>query len=471
MQQADPFVVLCWETDFGYIPPPLLSPRQFTIGVIYPHRSNVAVPHETPHTLVPTGAYDLQATLQACGITEPPDLIVVFTTAVFLATPTNLGAFRCPKLLLCSDTHQFTHPIRRLLDYARKEPFDAVASLFDRHHLHWFLAAGFEQTAWLPGITVQPMTPPWQTRRIDQIGFVGQMASTRHAWREHLLTHVDKAGIPLWARSATREQSAALYAQSLISFNASLSGDLNMRVFEVLSAGGFLLTDRLSPQAGLELLLRPGHDCDIYQDADELLDKIAFYRRSPAAALRIAAQGAQTYQREHTAEHRIAALRDWMLNGHLPDRFNPRHDLRAVASKAAAAHLELRIAMYERLQDVQQLQPGASVLISPGWPLASVMDLIDLVRLRVTIIGPAPDLRAAASAASVLDQMDFIDADAALSRTWDIVLTASANAANQPWRARAARVMFADFSDASDAPRTGVVLRLDEPPSAIITPG
>ena len=64
-----------------------------------------------------------------------------------------------------------------------------------------------------------------------------------------------------------------MYAQSTVSFNASLSGDLNMRVFEVLSAGGFLLTDRLSPQAGLELLLRPGHDCETYGDAEELLDK------------------------------------------------------------------------------------------------------------------------------------------------------------------------------------------------------
>lgn len=446
MQQADPFVVLCWETDFGYIPPPRLSPRQFTIGVNYPHRSNVAVAAEAPHTLLPTGAYDLRDTLQACGITDTPDLIVVFTTSVFLTTPGNLGAFRCPKLLLCSDTHQFAHPIRRLLDYARTEPFDAVASIFDRHHLHWFVAAGFEQAAWLPGLTVQPMSPPWQSQRIDQVGFIGQMAASRHAWRRDLLNRVDQAGIPLCARPATREQSAELYAQSLISFNASLSGDLNMRVFEILSAGGFLLTDRLSPQAGLERLLRPGHDCETYQDADELLDKIAFYRRSPAAALRIAAQGAQTYQREHLPQHAITALRDWMFNGNLPDRCNPRHDLRVPTSKAAAEQLELRIAMYERLQDVQQLQPGSSVLISPGWPVAAVMDLVDLIRLRVAVIGPAPELRAASAAASVLGQLDIIDADAALRQTWDIALTASADAANEPWRSRAARVMFADFS-------------------------
>ena len=293
-------------------------------------------------------------------------------------------------------------------------------------------AAGFGQSAWLPGITVQHLAPPWQTQRIDQIGFVGQMAPSRHVWRKALLQRGAKAGIPLCARQSARAQTAAMYAQSPVSFNASLSGDLNMRVFEVLSAGGFLLTDRLSPQAGLELLLRPGHDCETYGYAEELLDKIAFYRRSPAAALRIAEQGAAPYRTEHLAEHRIRVLHEWMLDGRLPHLFNPRHDLRLAASQAAARQLELRITIYEMLQELQQLQSGLSVLVSPGWPLASVIELADLMRVRVTVIEPTPGLRAASAAASVLGQLAFIDADAAASQCWDIVLTASADAADEP---------------------------------------
>lgn len=443
MPIADPFVVLCWETDPCYMPPPRLSPRQFTIGVRYGRPSNVAVCAEPPSAMVPPGAYDLEATLRAFGIADRPDLIVVWTTSVFLATPVDLGAFHCPKLLLCSDTHQYPRPIRRLLDYAQNEPFDAVASVFDRHHLHWFLAAGFVQAAWLPGITVQHVAAPWRTQRIDQVGFVGQMAPTRHCWRKALLKRVAAAGIPLCAREATRAQSAAMYAQSLVSFNASLSGDLNMRVFEVLSAGGFLLTDRLSPQAGLELLLRPGHDCESYGDAEELLDKIAFYRSAPAAALRIAEQGAATYRREHLAEHRITTLRDWMLDGRLPDLFNPRHDLRVTTSIAAADQLDLRIAVYETLQECQQVSPGASVFVSPEWPVASVMDIADLVRIRVSAISPAPVLHADAAAASMLGQVEFVDIDAAARRDWDIVLTASADGANEPWHGR--RRIFADW--------------------------
>ena len=288
---------------------------------------------------------------------------------------------------------------------------------------------------------------PWQAQRQDQVVFVGQMGPM-HAWRQTLLEGIAEAGIPLLAGQATRAQAAAQFSQSLVSFNGSLNGDLNMRVFEVLSASGFLLTDRLSPQAGLELLLRPGQDCETYQDAHELLDKLAFYRRTPASALRIAEQGAATYQREHLASQRIAVLRQWLLDGVLPGWCNPRHDLRAAASQAGEGRLALRVAIYELAQESQRARPGLSVLVSPGWPVAAVMDLADLVRTQVSVVGPNPALRAAMAAASVSGQVALLEAEAAMGRDWDIVLTTAADAESEPWRRRARRVVFADFGQA-----------------------
>jgi hypothetical protein len=296
MPGAEPSVVLCWEGDPTYIPPLRLSPRQLTVGVRYPRAANAAASLEVPDVLVAPGRYDLADTLRKAGGAGRPDLVVVWSSALRANLPVNLGAIRCPKLLICGDTHHMQRPIGFLLDYARSEPYDAVASAYDRQHLHWFLAAGFENCAWLPGITVQHVPMPWHAQRDDQVVFVGQTGAM-HAWRQTLLDSIAAAGVPLLAGQATRPQAAALFSQSLVSFNGSLNGDLNMRVFEVLSAGGFLLTDRLSPQAGFELLLRPGVDCETYRDAPELLDKIAFYRRSPTAALRIAEQGAATSAR------------------------------------------------------------------------------------------------------------------------------------------------------------------------------
>ena len=444
---AEPFVVLCWESDPGYVAPFHLSPLQLTIGVRYPTPSNVLAHAEPPDILVPPGQYDLEATLRGEGRTEQPDLIVVWSSALRANLPANLGAFRCPKLLICGDTHHMQRPIGCMLDYARAEAFDAVASVYNRQHLHWFLAAGFEDCAWLPGISVQHLPMPWQPQRQDQVVFVGQ-TGPMHAWRLALLEGIAAAGMPLLAGQATRAQAAALFAQSLVSFNASLNGDLNMRVFEVLSAGGFLLTDRLSPQAGLELLLRPGVDCETYQDAPELLDKLAFYRRTPAAALRIAGQGAATYQREHLASQRIAVLRQWLLDGVLQDWCNPRHDLRTPASQAAAGHLALRVAIYELVQESQRARPGLSVLVSPGWPVAAVLDLADLGRTQVSVIAPNPDLRAATADTSISGQVALVETGAAIGRDWDIVLTTAVNAESEPWRRRARRVVFADFNQA-----------------------
>jgi hypothetical protein len=445
MTAADPFVVLCWESDPGYVAPLRLSQRQITIGVRYATPSNVLARREVPDIFVPPGRYDLAATLQQTGNPGQPDLIVVWSSALRANLPSNLAAFHYPKLLICGDTHHMERPIGFMLDYARAEAFDAIASVYNRQHLHWFLAAGFENCAWLPGITVQHIPMPWQPQRQDQVVFVGQ-TGTMHAWRRTLLDGIAAAGLPLLSGQATREQSAELFSQSLVSFNASLNGDLNMRVFEVLSAGGFLMTDRLSSQAGLEVLLRPGVDCETYGDACELLDKVAFYRRSQTEALRIAQQGAATYQREHLAGDRITVLRQWLLEGALPDWCNPRHDLRAAASQAAAGSLMLRVAIYEMVQESQRAKPGLSVLISPGWPIVSVMDLADLARTKVSVVGPNLELQSAAAAAGVSGQVALVDADTAAGREWDIVLTTARDGVSEPWRHRARRVVFADFA-------------------------
>ena len=437
-------VVLCWEGDPSYIAPLRLSSRQVTIGVSHARPANALACPVAPDILVAPGQYDLEATLIEAGWAERPDLIVVWSSALRANLPVNLAAFRCPRLLICGDTHHMQRPIGFMLEYARSEPFDAVASAYDRQHLHWFLAAGFENCAWLPGITVQHMPMPWHAHRDDQVVFVGQTGAM-HTWRQTLLEGIATAGVPLLAGQATRSQAAELFSQSLVSFNGSLNGDLNMRVFEVLSAGGFLLTDRLSPQAGLELLLRPGVDCETYRDERELLDKIAFYRRSPMAALRIAEQGAATYQREHLACNRIALLRRWLLDGVLPDWCNPRHDLRLAASRAATDQIALRVAIYEMVQESQRARSEVTVLVSPGWPVAAVMDLVDLVRTQVSVIAPNPALCAALAAASISGQVALVQIAQAMERDWDIVLTTTTDAAGEPWRHRGRRVVFADF--------------------------
>jgi hypothetical protein len=445
--ETAPLVVLCWETDPGYVPPFRLSPNQITVCVACPQMSQVSGFTGRPDITVPPGVYDLEATLARVGLRDHPALIVVWSSALGANMPTNLGAFHCPKLLICGDTHHMDKPIRRMLDYALAERFDAVASVYDRHHLHWFLAAGFDKCAWLPGISVEHVATAWQSDRADEVVFVGQTGPL-HVYRNTLLQRVKQAGVPVRAGAARRAVSRELYARGAISFNCSLNGDLNMRVFEVLSAGGFLLTDRISASAGLAALLRIGEDYETYRDGDELLDKIAFYRAHPDAALRIAEHGAAHFRYCCLPELRRAELVNWMLDDTLPDVFNPRHDLRAEFSCASVDQLALRVASYEALQHRQQFQPDATVLIPHDWPVAAALDLTDLVRMRLFAIEPWPELRRAAAAAGVLSQLSFISLDAAARRDWDVVLTARQDDSAEPWRARAALVAFAAFRGA-----------------------
>ena len=64
------------------------------------------------------------------------------------------------------------------------------------------------------------------------------------------------------------------FTLSNISLNISLNGDLNLRNFEILSAKSFLLTDKLSDESGLSLLLENGKDYESYSSIDELIEKL-----------------------------------------------------------------------------------------------------------------------------------------------------------------------------------------------------
>ena len=101
--------------------------------------------------------------------------------------------------------------------------------------------------------------------------------------------------MPLRILSCPAEQAARHYGEAHITFNCSLNGDLNMRVFETLGAGGFLLTDRLSPQSGLERLFRDGAHLALYDSPDDLIAKIEYYLDRPDEAAEIARRGQQHY--------------------------------------------------------------------------------------------------------------------------------------------------------------------------------
>lgn len=104
---------------------------------------------------------------------------------------------------------------------------------------------------------------------------------------------------------------ALTYSQSKMVFNKSLKGDLNMRVFEALSCGCLLLTDRINN--GLEDLFIDKEHLVIYDNYEDLVEKAHYYLSHPQEREEIARQGQEEVWKKHTYLHRAKQLIETVL--------------------------------------------------------------------------------------------------------------------------------------------------------------
>ncbi|MFS8797133.1 glycosyltransferase [Synechococcus sp. R70.1] len=256
------------------------------------------------------------------------------------------------------------------MTYWITEGLDYVATAYNRQHLHWFAAAGVENLAWLPLISLHTVSHEWVETRENQVVFIGQKGS-RHPRRSRLVQAIKRAELPILIKTANRQEAAKWFAHSLISFNCSQNGDLNLRNLEVISAGGFLLTDQLSFASGLDELLAPGTYCDTYNSEAQLLEKIRYYLDHPQEAIQIARRAYHTFDQHWHPRHRIQNLLDWVFGGELPEpfRYSPRSDVRYFVSTASSAWIDTRLGIYEPIQARAASRAGATEGIC--WPRLS----------------------------------------------------------------------------------------------------
>ncbi|HVT80603.1 MAG TPA: glycosyltransferase, partial [Phycisphaerae bacterium] len=258
----------------------------------------------------------------------------------------NLAGVRCPKVLVVGDTHHICAPGRgpiwRPVSYALAESYDLVIGEFNRHHMHFFREAGIK-AGWVPCFTLSPFEHGVETKKHD-VTFVGQTG--RHPFRHHVLEQLGAMGVAVGRGSAPRKETALLHAQSRINLNISLNGDLNLRHFEVLAAGGFLLTEKLSPESGLPLLLDEQKHMAVFDNVVQLAEMIRYYLANPALAAEMAAAGHAEYMRFHRPELKVQQMYD-MLAGRTPDVLDLRHDRRTALPAEDADKLRGRVAVYE----------------------------------------------------------------------------------------------------------------------------
>lgn len=365
-------VLVHWHSVPG---PPPFAPRQVIVGPSY---ETVEGPDGFVSLKVPFGPYDIKAVIDRLPAHQRPDVLVVALDSTRSSIPRNLAALDCPKALLIGDTHHLETPLRFMVGYALAEPFDLVVGNHLPQHLHFFYDAGCRRIAWIPGVWVHHYRLPFSDDHSQPPVFIGHIGA-HHVHRRRVLDSVRAAGLPLDILSEVPPPDAARrYNRSAAALNVSLNGDVNMRVFETLGHGAFLLTDRLAPEAGLTDLFGDGDALVCYDGAADLVDKLRAYLARPRDALAIARRGFALYQREHRPELKARQLFSELVG----DGRYPAPAWRDPRAAGDAADLLPRIATYEYVQDLQREADRLSLVATCGVGPRTLADLADLSRLR-----------------------------------------------------------------------------------------
>jgi hypothetical protein len=201
-----------------------------------------------------------------------------------------------PNIYWASDTHLgFDYR----LDTARK--FDHVY-VAQKQAVIDFAKAGVE-AEWLPH-AVEPQAYPhfdYASKDYD-VCFVGHVNSQN---RVDFLDRMFAAFPNFFFGQRRFEEAAKKFCKSKIVLNIAMKEDLNMRCFEALGTGSFLLTDWVPH---IDEVFEDGKHLVLYRSLDEAVDKAKYYLKHDAEREKIAQAGYEHVMANHTIDHRANTM-------------------------------------------------------------------------------------------------------------------------------------------------------------------
>lgn len=261
------------------------------------HLQNMKLPvldHDLPLPLTP----DMREVTAAVRDRLPTPDLYLWIESVPGYFPTHLEALSCPKACYLIDSHL---NLKWHVQWARG--FDHVF-IAQREYLPEFRRQGCANVHWLPLACDPDVHSPKSAAKIYDVGFAGGVfANSRRA---QLLQSIADRNLFLRADRVFWDDMALLYAKSRIVFNNAVRHDLNMRVFEALASGSFLLTD-LARNSGQDELFTDGEDLGVYQD-ENLVERTRFFLVREEEREAIASRGQRMVQQAHTYAHRVTEL-------------------------------------------------------------------------------------------------------------------------------------------------------------------
>lgn len=170
----------------------------------------------------------------------------------------------------------------------------------------FWLPHAFDPMAYSPGV-FNVASNGWidavPTKKYD-VAFIGNLNDLNRV--DHLDRLFKEFPNFYWGTKRFHE-AAEIFNQSRIVFNVSSRKELNMRHFEALGAGAFLLTDNI-PES--ENVFKEGVHFAGYDNMDDMIDKARFYLKEENAQERekIARAGHIEAVSKHTYLHRVLAV-------------------------------------------------------------------------------------------------------------------------------------------------------------------
>ncbi|GAA6621734.1 glycosyltransferase [Scytonema sp. NUACC26] len=335
---------------------------------------------------VPSGEFDISVILEQLPNSFQPE-IVNLSARNMNFIPRGLERIKCPKVMKIGDTfHWSDGSLKGIIQYCQTLQCDYHWVYQGVQHLHFFVEAGLKNVFWLPGTPViEHYIPQNKESKSYDIIFRGSQ-SELHVHRSRLVKFLQNSKVNIDIQSKPYIECLEDYANSRIAFNCGLNGDTNRRVFEVMMAGGFLLTDRLSSQSGLFSLFQEGVHLECYENEGELLHKIKFYLKNPDKAEKIAAAGHQKLIDCYSQQTVRQKFYRYILEGKIEPPFLLEHDKRVLYINRNGDHkkFSIRLQVYELIQEIHRLNPQIKLLYWKGVNQEMVSDLADLPRLDIT---------------------------------------------------------------------------------------
>lgn len=169
---------------------------------------------------------------------------------------------------------------------------------------------------WLPHAAEPQAYPKIEIIKKYDVGFVGHVQETPNYNGFTRVEALDRlfsefpnfyygSRHPAFPSVNLFEDAAKHFSESRIVFNISIKDDINMRVFEALSTGSFLLTNYI-PTLGE--LFKDGKHLVTYKTLDEMVEKAKYFLEHEEEREKIAKAGYEEFTSNHTYKHRIEKI-------------------------------------------------------------------------------------------------------------------------------------------------------------------